>query len=69
MAVMEEAVEDGGGDRRVPEDLPPFTEAFVGGQDDAPVLASGRDQLEEDRGGRPVVRPDPELVDDENLWT
>jgi hypothetical protein len=67
VAVVEEPVEDGGGDDRVAEHLAPLGEALVGGQDHAAALVASRDQGEEGGGGRAVVGPDAELVDDQHL--
>jgi hypothetical protein len=44
--VVEEAVEDGGGDGGVFEDVAPVGDAAVGGQDDAAVFVAAADDLE-----------------------
>ncbi len=45
--VVQEAVEQCGGDDGVAEHLAPFGEAAVGGEDHGPLFVSGVDQLEE----------------------
>ena len=50
--VMEEPVEDGGGDDPVAEDLAPAPEALVAGQDQAAPLVAAADELEEEIGLR-----------------
>ena len=48
---LEEAVEDGPGDSRIPEDLAPILQGAVGGEDDgAPLVAAG-ERREEVLGG------------------
>jgi len=64
--VVQQPVEDGGGDDRVAQDIAPVAEALVGGQDDAAALVAGRDEGEERGGGEAVVGPDAELVDDQH---
>ena len=46
-AVVEEAVEDRGGDGCVVEDLAPGGDAAVGGEDDRAVFVAAADDLEE----------------------
>src|SRR5262249_46566125 len=67
VAVVEESVEDGGGDDRVTEHLAPLGKALVGGQDDAAALVASGDQGEEGGRGGAIVGPDAELVDDQHL--
>ena len=45
--VMQQAVEQRGGDHRIAEDLAPFGEAAIGGQDHRAALVAGIDELEE----------------------
>ena len=45
--VVDDAVDHGGRDGLVSEDLSPTTEGQVAGQDDRAVLVAGGDQLEE----------------------
>ena len=47
--VMQQAIEDGCGDDRIPEDGSPFAVAFVRCQNDAASFVAGADQLKEDR--------------------
>jgi len=49
-AVVEQTIEDGGGDHRIPEDLLPVAEALVGGDDCRAALIVVRDELEEEIG-------------------
>src|SRR6266487_5206757 len=51
--VMEDAVQDRGGDDPVAEDFPPAAEALVAGQDHGAALVAAADELEEQ------VRPLP----------
>ena len=64
-AVMKQAVEDRRGDGGVLEDLPPLSDAAVGGQDDRARLIAAADDLEEVRGGLAGQRQVAELVDDQ----
>lgn len=50
-AVMEEPVDDGGGDARISEDLAPLAEAAITRQDHRPPFIMTRDELEEEMGG------------------
>ena len=61
VAVVEEAVEDGGGDGGVAvEDGGPLFVGFVGGQDDGAAFVAGADHLEEQVGS---VLVDGEVAD------
>ena len=51
-AVVEQAVEDGGGDGGVVEDLAPAGDAAVGGEDDRAVFVAAGDRSEERRVGK-----------------
>ena len=63
LAVVEEAVEDGGGDGGVAvEDAGPLLVGFVGGQDDGAAFVAGADHLEE-RVGSVLVDGDGETAD------
>jgi hypothetical protein len=48
---MDEAVDHGGGDGVVAEDVSPGAEGLVAGDDDACGLVAGGDELEEQAGG------------------
>jgi hypothetical protein len=64
--VMEEAVEDRGGEDLVTrEDLRPVAHVFVRGQDDRSALAACADQPEEEVGLMPVERAEADLIDDQ----
>ena len=62
VTVVQQPVEDGRGDHRVPKQLAPFTEALVGRQDDAALFVPGRHEGEEGGGGLPGLGPHAELV-------
>src|SRR5712691_12226980 len=50
VAVVEEAVEDGGGEDLVGEDLAPLAEGLVAGDDDGAFLVAAGDDLEDEIG-------------------
>lgn len=50
MSMVEQSVEDGGGDGFVLEDGAPFAEGLVGGDDDGVFFVFSGDELEEDFG-------------------
>ena len=62
-ASVEEAVEHGGGDHRVVEDLAPAGDAAVGGEDDRALEVAALDDLEEGGGAFGLQREVAELVD------
>ena len=55
--VVDEAVDEGGGDHRVAEDLAPGFKAAVAGEDDRAALVAARDQREEQVRGLAFQRP------------
>ena len=57
--------DDGGGGR---EDVVPFGEGFVGGEEDGPTFIASGDDFEKEVGVSGVVGEVSELVDDEELW-
>ena len=63
--VMEESVEQRRGDDRVAEDVAPFGEAAVGGEDHRTLFVAGIDQLEEQVATAGDDRQVADLVDDE----
>ena len=66
VAVVEEAVEDGGGDGGVAvEDGGPLFEGFVGGQDDGAAFVAGADDLEEEVGSALVDGQITDFIKDE----
>jgi hypothetical protein len=66
VAVVEQAVEHGGGDGGVAvEDAGPLLEGFVGGQDDGAALVAGADDLEEQVGSALVDGQVADFVEDE----
>src|SRR3954466_15003458 len=62
---MQQSVEERGGDDRIAEDLAPFREAAVGGEDHRTFLVAGVDELEEQVAAARSERQVPDLVDDE----
>ena len=48
--MVQQAVEDGGGDHTIAEHLAPSAEALIAGQDHRPALVTAADQLEEQIG-------------------
>ena len=65
--MVEQAVEDGGGDDPVAKDLAPDGEGLVGGDQDGALLVAAGNELEEQVGGHPVDGQVADLVDDEEL--
>jgi len=60
---VEEPVEHGGGDHGVVEDLPPGTDAEVGGQGDGPLQIALGDNLKQRRGSLGSERQVANLVE------
>ncbi len=60
--VMQQPVQDGGGDDAVTEHLAPGAEALVAGRDHRAALVAPADQLEEQIGALPVDRQIADLV-------
>ena len=66
VAVMEQPVEDGGGQHLVAgQQLGPVLDALVGGDEDGASSVAVADEPEEQRGGLPVHGLEAHLVDDE----
>ena len=66
MAVVEQAIEDGGGQDLVAgQHLRPFADALVGGDQGAAALVAMVDDLEQQVGLVPVQGLEAELVDDQ----
>ena len=65
--MVEEPVEERGGDHGVAEDVAPRAEALVAREDDGAPLVAARDQLEEEIGAVAVDRDVADLVDDQQL--
>src|SRR5215475_4980216 len=63
--VMEEPIEDRGGDYPVAEHIAPSGEALVAGDDHRPALVAVADQLEEEVRAQPIDRQVANLVDDQ----
>src|ERR1700733_13966521 len=61
--MMQQAIEDRGGDDRVAEDRTPLAVAFVGSENDAAPFVAGADELEENRRAQIVQRQISHLVD------
>jgi hypothetical protein len=62
---VDEAVDHGGGDGVVAEDLAPAAERLVGRDDEAGPLVAAGDELEEQVGGLGLERDVADLVDDQ----
>jgi len=69
VAVMEEAVDDRGGGRRVGQELGPVLEVDVGGDRDRALLVGGGDEAEQVVGGDAVQRGEAEVVDHDQVVT
>ena len=65
VGVVDEPVDEGGGDHGVAEDLAPGLEAAVAGDDDRAAFVAARDEREEQVGGLAFERQVADLVDDE----
>ena len=63
--VVEQPVEQRGGDDGIAEDLAPFGEAAVGGEDHGALLVAGVDELEEQVAAAGNDRQVADLVDDQ----
>src|SRR5882672_11353931 len=63
--VMEDPVQDGGGDDPVAEDLPPAAEALVAGEDHGAALVAAADELKEQVGPVAIDGQIADLVHDE----
>jgi hypothetical protein len=63
--VVDEAVDERGGDHGVAEDLAPRFEAAIGGDDDRAAFVAAGDQGEEQVGGLAFERQVADLVDDD----
>ena len=61
--MVDEAVDHGGGDHVVAEDLAPAAERLVGGDDEAGSFVAAGDDLEEQVGGLGLERDVADLVD------
>ena len=65
--MVQQAVEDGGGDHGVAKDLAPGAQALIAGQDDRAPLVAARDQLKEEIGALAIDGDVADLVDDQQL--
>ena len=63
MAVVEQAVEDGGGHHRVAEDLAPLGDVAVAGDQQTATLVAARDELEEQVRGAGLEGQVAQLID------
>src|ERR1700719_1681509 len=63
--MMEQPVEQRGGDDGIPEDVAPFGKAAVGGEDHGALFVAGVDELEEQVAAAGGDRQVADLVDDE----
>jgi hypothetical protein len=65
--VMQEAIENRGGDHLIAKDLPPVPKALVAGQEDRAFFIPAADELKEEIGALPVDRDLADRVDDEQF--
>ena len=63
--MVEKAIEKRGGDDGIAEDVTPFGEAAIGGEDHGALLVSGVDELEEEIAATGNDRQVADLVDDQ----
>ena len=61
--MVEEPVEDSRGDHLVAEDVAPFGDGLIGGEQDAAALVPAGDELEEDVGAGALEGEIAQLVD------
>ena len=61
--MVQQAIEQRRGDHRIAEDLAPFSEAAVAGEDHGALFVAGVDQLEEEVGATSGDRQIADLVD------
>ena len=67
MTVMEQAVEDRGGEDVVTEDRAPLRDDLVGGDQQTAAFVPAGDELEKEMGAASFKRQIAELVDDQQL--
>jgi hypothetical protein len=65
-SAVQKAVNDGGGDHGIGEDLAPVTEATIRREDDRTFLVASTDDFEDPVGRGLVKRQVAELVDDKD---
>jgi hypothetical protein len=65
VGVVDQSVDEGGGDHGVAEDLAPGLEAAVAGDDDRAAFVAAGDEREEQVGGLALEREIADLVDDQ----
>jgi hypothetical protein len=63
--VVEQAIEERGGDNGIAEDLAPFCEAAVRGEDHGALLVAGVDELEKQIAAAVNDRQVTDLIDDQ----
>jgi hypothetical protein len=68
-AVMQEPIEDSGGDDGVAEDFSPIADGPVGCDEDGALLIAAGDELEEEMRSVWVERQIAQFVDDQPSWT
>jgi len=67
MAVVEQAVEDGGGHHRVAKDRAPLGDVAVAGDQQTATLVAARDELEEQVRGAGLEGQIAQRIDDREL--
>ena len=65
--MMQQSVEQGGGDDGIAKNLTPFGKSAVGGEDHGALLVAGVDQLEEQITGGRADREVSDFIDDQEL--
>src|SRR5712691_6764675 len=65
--VVDEAIDDGERHRLVGEDLSPFAEGLVGGDQQGSPLVSGTDEFEQDAGFGLILADIGEVVEDQQV--
>jgi hypothetical protein len=65
--MVQEPIQQGCGDDRIPEDLSPFGETSITGQDHGATFISGVDELEEQVSGSSADSEVSDLIDYEQL--
>ena len=69
LAVVEEAIKDGGGDYRITEQFLPVAKTFVGGNDGRASFVAMRDELEEEISLLSSDREIADLINDHQAGT
>lgn len=68
LRMMEQAVEDGGGQDFIAQHLRPLRERLVTGEDEAPPLVTAADELKKVVGLRPIEPEIPDFIHHQHGW-